>query len=341
MSQHPSSGTGYFSLFTATLKSLLNEEHLQSTSRGHNVIALGTFVVEQGDCKASVDIAMQLCSQVNNLLEGSKKNRRLPTAIIGKVWSNFHKLRFNDHIQDLWGKYLIAICTSAALRREAKLLFQLLLDRILKRLIAAEASDCSAATRPEQLVAPTLREQNAIQYMAGYVVRKMKRKFKGESKQPEMQKKRDLFLCVLSAMESKDHDAISSIESTCNWVEMIDREGLCHVNDDTYLLMESIEVETRRYLRPDGVQQAPGQAVQQLIISSVLNNKAILSRWDLLASLIPPRYEAYSLELLKEMVTLWTTVRCFSFAKSWNDKIAQDKFKKHGTRKTLRAQHED
>ena len=165
MSQHPSSGTGYFSLFTATLKSLLNEEHLQSTSRGHNVIALGTFVVEQGDCKASVDIAMQLCSQVNNLLEGSKKNRRLPTAIIGKVWSNFHKLRFNDHIQDLWGKYLIAICTSAALRREAKLLFQLLLDRILKRLIAAEASDCSAATRPEQHVAPTLREQNAIRYM--------------------------------------------------------------------------------------------------------------------------------------------------------------------------------
>ena len=105
--------------------------------------------------------------------------------------------------------------------------------------------------------------------------------------------------------------------------------------------MESIEVETGQHLQPDGVKQAPGQAVQRQIISSVLDNKAILSRWDLLASPNAPRYEAYSLELLEEKVTLWTTVQCFSFAKSWNDKTAQEKFKKHSTWKTLRAEHED
>ena len=170
-------------------------------------------------------------------------------------------------------------------------------------------------------------------------MRKLKRQFKARSKQPDIQKKRDLFVCVLMAMESK-RDESTSIEATCDWVEMIDREGLCHVTDDTYLLMESIELETKRYLRPDGVFQAPGQAVQQQIIASVLD-KAILSRWDLLASCIPPRYEAYSLELLREVVMLWTTVRCYSFAKSWNDKTLQEKFKKHGTRKTLRAQHDD
>ena len=72
----------------------------------------------------------------------------------------------------------------------------------------------------------------------------MKKKFKERSKQPEIQKKRQLFLCVLSAMESKDQDdAMSSFQSTCDWVELIDREGLCHVNNDTYLLMESIEVD--------------------------------------------------------------------------------------------------
>ena len=66
-----------------------------------------------------------------------------------------------------------------------------------------------------------------------------------------------------------------AIESTCDWVEMIDREGLCHVTNDTYLLMESTEDETKRYLWPDGVYQAPRQAVQQQIIASVLDNKAI------------------------------------------------------------------
>jgi hypothetical protein len=323
-----------------TLQSLLNEEHLQSSPRGHSVIALGTFLAEQGDCKASVDIAVQLCSRITEILEGSKRNRRLPTAVIGKVWNNFHKLRFNPQIQVLWASYQTALHTPPSLQGEGKLLLQLLLDRILKHLIATEASECSTAAVPEHHVNLTSREQNVIRYMAGYVVRKMKKKFKETSKQPEIQRKRQLFLCVLAAMESKDQDdAISSFQSTCDWVEMIDREGLCHVNNDTYILMEAIEVETRRYLRPDGAQQAPGQAVQQQIISSILDNKAILSRWDFLASPIPPRSEAYSLELLKEVATLWTTVRCFSFAKSWNDKTSQEKFKKHGTRKTL--QHKD
>ena len=162
------------------------------------------------------------------------------------------------------------------------------------------------------------------------------KKFTETTKQLEIQRKRPLFLRVLSAMESKDRqDDVSSFQTTCDWVEMIDREGLCHMSDETYLLMEAIEVETRRYLRPDGVQQAPGQAVQQQIVSSILDNQAILSRWNFLASPIPQRYEAYSIELLKEVATLWTTVRCFAFGKSWNDKTSQEKFKKHGTRKTV------
>jgi len=73
--------------------------------------------------------------------------------------------------------------------------------------------------------------------MTGYVVRKLKRQFKALRKQPEIQKKRNLFLCVPSAMESKQGDAtctcISFTESICEWVEMIDREGLCHVTNDT------------------------------------------------------------------------------------------------------------
>ena len=283
-----------------TLQCLLNEEHLQSSPRGHGVIALGAFLAQQGDCRASVDIAVQLCSRLSELLEGSKRHRRLPTAVIGKVWSNFHKLRFDPKIQALWVSYQAAITTPPSLQGEGKLLLQLLLDRILKRLIADEATECSTAAVPERHVCLSSQEQNVVRYMAGYVVRKMKKKFTEPSKQLEIQRKRQLFLRVLSAMESKDrHDDVSSFQTTCDWVEMIDREGLCHVSDETYLMMEAIEVETRRYLRPDGVQQAPGQAVQQQIVCSILDNQAILSRWDFLASPIPPRYEAYSIELLK------------------------------------------
>ena len=77
------SGTGYFTRYVTTVKSILNEEHLRSSSRGHGVIALGSFIVEQGNCKASVDVAVQLCAQIGEIVEQSKRSRRLPTAFIG------------------------------------------------------------------------------------------------------------------------------------------------------------------------------------------------------------------------------------------------------------------
>ena len=329
-----------------SLQSLLNEEHLQSSTRGQNVISLGTFLVQQGDRKASIDIAVQLCSQLNELLGRSKKDQRFPTMVISKMWSSFHILRFSPKVQAQWEAYQTALHTPTSLQVEGKLLLQLLLDRILKRLVAAGVSEGSTAVVPDHEVAPehhvklTLREQNAVRYMAGYVLRKLKKKYKERSKRLEIQRKRQFFLSVLSVMESRDQDdATSSCRSTCDWVEMIDREGLCHVNDDTYLLVEAIEVETRHYLQPDGVQQVAGQAVQQQILSSILDNSAILSRWDILASPIPPRYKDYSLELLKEIASLWITVRCFSFTKILNDKTSQDRFKKHGTRKTLQLKN--
>ena len=274
---------------------------------------------------------------LRGVLEGSKRYRRLPTAVIGKVWSTFHKLRFSPKIQDMWKTYITTLNTPSALQNEQKLLLQLLLDRLMKHHIATEASACSTAAAPEQQPL-TSREQNAVRYMAGYVVRKMKNKFKERSKQPDVQKKRDLFICVLSTMESTDEDeSIPSLDYTCEWVEMINREGLCCVNNDVYKLMELIEIQTKRYLQPDGVQQAPDQSVQEQIVSSIMNDRVILSSWDNLASSIPPRYEACSLELLRELAVLWTTVRCFSFAKSWNDKTAREKFKKHDTRKSLKC----
>ena len=42
------------------------------------------------------------------------------------------------------------------------------------------------------------------------------------------------------------------------------------------------------------------------------------------------------IELLRDIVKLWTTVQCFAFTKNWNDKIVQEIFKRHGTRMTLK-----
>ena len=101
------------------------------------------------------------------------------------------------------------------------------------------------------------------------------------------------------------------------------------MTDDAYRIMEAIEMKTKCYLELAGVQQEA--AVQQQIMCSILSDQNILDQWDCVATMTPAK-----IELLRDIVKLWTTVRCFAFAKNWNDKIVQEKFKRHGTRKTLK-----
>ena len=96
---------------------------------------------------------------------------------------------------------------------------------------------------------------------------------------------------------------------------------------------------TRRHLSPDLMQNAMGYSIQQVILSDCLKDADILQKWELIASL-PAKYEAYSIELFEAVVMLWTTVRCFAFAKGRNDHF-QKKFVKHGTRKTLKTKGTD
>ena len=98
--------------------------------------------------------------------------------------------------------------------------------------------------------------------------------------------------------------------------------------------MESIEIVTRQHLNSDSIQTTMGCSIQQRIIDNALENTDLLRKWELVA-LLPAKYESYSIELLEAVVTLWTTVRCFAFAKEWNNHF-QKKFIKHGTRKTLK-----
>ena len=146
-------------------------------------------------------------------------------------------------------------------------------------------------------------------------------------KNEEVQKKRDQFLQILTAMES----STELEESHCagEWTELIDRGGLYHVTDDAYHIMEAIEIKTKYYLEQAGIKQEA--AIQGQIASNILGDPKILTQWDYLAAASPAKSE-----LLGDIVTLWTTVRCFSFVKNWNDITIKEKFKKHGTRKTLK-----
>ena len=71
------------------------------------------------------------------------------------------------------------------------------------------------------------------------------------------------------------------------------------------------------------------------LIAQVIETESVLSKWEDIAHRIPHRFEKYSIELLKAVVRLWTTVRLHVFAKGWTMKF--EKWYQKGTRKTLQT----
>ena len=101
--------------------------------------------------------------------------------------------------------------------------------------------------------------------------------------------------------------------------------------------MKSVEYKARQHLSTTSLQ--PNEDHQHAIIEDVLQDTSLLDSWDQVCHKIPSRYESYSLELLKEVVKRWTTIRCNSFAKCYTMQQQHQEFVKHGTRRTLKAKN--
>ena len=229
----------YTGVYFDTIKKLKEEEHVKSTEKGHHVILLSTYLEQQGDHTVSKEFADLVCTRLAGILDKSKHKRKLPSAIMGKVWGQFHKIRFDSTLHHQWTTYLTAVDVPPPLKIGASLTLQLLLDRLFKRLINILAVDSKAIVHLDQEVTLTPREQNAIRYMGGYVAVKLKKKFWKKTKNPELEKKRKMFVQVLTSMEADDQvDSVDSIEDyTTMWTNLIDRGGLYHIKDSVRLLI--------------------------------------------------------------------------------------------------------
>ena len=87
--------------------------------------------------------------------------------------------------------------------------------------------------RPSELSAVefTYEEENAIRYMGGYVIRKLK-------------EKKDLDVDFL---EDTDKEYLHS--HSTDWVNAIDRSGLVHIIDSCFQLFLAIEMVTRQEIK--------------------------------------------------------------------------------------------
>ncbi|XP_065899137.1 uncharacterized protein [Dysidea avara] len=145
-----------------------------------------------------------------------------------EMWSQFHKLRSSDDFFQEWKCYLEQIMGISA----KSVFFQLITAELFEQLLHDTYCCENAAPEDNDEARLTYEEENAIRYMAGYVVRNLQRKMADE----------------VEMLIETDKKRIQESNST-DWINIIDRGGLIHVTDECYQLFLAIEHATCQELR--------------------------------------------------------------------------------------------
>ncbi len=117
----------------------------------------------------------------------------------------------------------------------------------------------------------------------------------------------------------------------------VDRGGLFEVNDTAYLLFRIIELRVRKHLL---ISFSKGSTLDEInkrevIASAVAADDDVQFYWTLLS--VDITNEQIAIDLLKEMIGMWITIRGFSIAKAWLEKyMPEKKSKQKALRKELK-----
>ena len=233
-----------------------------------------------------------------------------------KMWGQYQKLRISDMFKREW-QDLLEKATSTPC---CPIFYQYVTDFVFREMIKQQYP-IERVRNTESEVFLTTDEMNALRYAAGYVPRALRGKLR-KSANPL---KDELTLCLLDLLDDGDEEH----DGSCNWIQMIDRGGLTHVNNVTYNAFLSMELELRRHLTRE---QPPNF---RDVAENIKKNEDVQFSWSMVAA---DWEEEEAQALLALTVDLWITIRGFSFASAWIEKFKAEHKKSVQKSKGVRKQ---
>lgn len=210
----------------------LKEDPVIDSDVGPAVLELLKCIKENCDDPSTRQLISSLCIRAQSCVNKAS-GCKLTSSIGARVWPALHQLRLNADIQRQWKHHLSTICSDADLIKYSIHALQILLDRLVKLLISKRKGSLNPATAPAPSTNQiTLREENAVHYMAGYVTTKLIKRYQKKSANKATQKKNRMFVSVLKEMVISRIDVDIGDYDAVEWTELIDRGGLTHVNNE-------------------------------------------------------------------------------------------------------------
>lgn len=279
------------------------------------------------------DLFERFSSELSSSIKACFKHFTRVRPHLAKVRAHqeFHQLRL-ETLPSIWKSFL----TSMGLPEMDPLHYQsvnrAIFDSILKESLVLHRPPSQAKQIRTRLLGD---EQNAIRYASGFVVMKLTKKLEKRSGN-----KAAKFRECLSQM-ANSRDNTSFYKYTMEWICSTDRGGLFHINDNTFILFEAIELKTQQVLpKLSGSQDI----VKDTIVDAIVQDEIVQQYWWIIA--IDIEEEEDSNELLHMLADMWVTMRGFALTSMWMEEYkkatAKAVKKSKSLRKDLQAKdHED
>ena len=253
----------------------------------------------------------------------SSVHRRRVELAKDKALKQFHTVRLSQ-LPGLW----MALLADMSLNSISPLLLQSTNRRVFESLMVEFFADAVATSQTIVVpVAPALNaeEENALRYVIGYVALKLMRKYQKEDGEKAIQFVECLLNMAVVGEES------SFYNYTKEWIVLVDRGGLYHVNDGTYTFFKAIETETRRILLHHLANTATSR---DAVLEAIKDSEDVQFYWTLVSADIHTSDDAY--ELLQAVIKLWVTIRGYSLTATWMEEYKRASQNSSCRKKVLR-----
>jgi len=220
-----------------------------------------------------------------------------------KMWRELFQLQTSSNFNEAWAEFLKLIHAEVN-----TLFYEHVTDEAVKILIREQFRSPVSSKEVEYSVEKlTYEENNALRYAAGVIPRKLMTKIKNSTRS-----NKNYLLMYLEELLVEDPDEDISADGSTDWINLVDRGGLLHVNELMFKMMQHMEVEFRHHLDSENIKASA--------ISGICNNDEVLFYWELLSGMCEKEERDF---LLKLIVELWVTIRGFAYASGWMEEHKQ------------------
>lgn len=129
-----------------------------------------------------------------------EKGKCMLSLTKGHLWSAFHQLRLSGHPKEAWHRLMSQAQLPLHLKQHTDKCFQLIIDRLLKHMVQAMKSELHTTPRSVEL---SVREDNVVYYMSGFVAFKLMKKYCKSTTDPELQSKWKFYVSILEKMKAE------------------------------------------------------------------------------------------------------------------------------------------